>query len=119
MVDILHREINTNGLAVVGTEECLKAFKHKQVDALVLASAYDPEAAWKCKACSSIHLNPIEPDACSECGEREFREISVKEEMVKMAEKYRCKVETVKHSDILMSFGGVGCLLRYLRPEQY
>ena len=39
--------------------------------------------------------------------------------MVRMAEKQGCTIEVVDHSDILMRFGGVGCLLRYRLPEEY
>lgn len=35
-----------------------------------------------------------------------------------LAEQTQCQVETVNDSPILMEFGGVGCLLRYLLPEQ-
>ena len=36
-----------------------------------------------------------------------------------MAEQNGCKVEVVTKNAVLMQFGGVGCLLRYLTPEQY
>jgi hypothetical protein len=39
--------------------------------------------------------------------------------MVRLAEQTGCGVEVVNHSDALMRFGGVGCLLRYLAREQY
>ena len=35
------------------------------------------------------------------------------------AEKHDCIIEVVDHSDILMKFRGVGCLLRYRLPEEY
>jgi|GEM_PF-4134259 len=38
------------------------------------------------------------------------------EEMVRMAERSGCRVEIVDHNDVLMSFGGVGALLRYHMP---
>ena len=42
-----------------------------------------------------------------------------KEEMVRLAERDRCEVEVVEHSDKLGLLGGVGCLLRYRLPEEY
>ncbi len=49
----------------------------------------------------------------------EVEKIDIKEEIVKTAERYECRIETIKHSEILMELGGVGCLLRFLTPEQY
>ena len=43
----------------------------------------------------------------------------MKEELVRLAELTGCKVETVSHSDVLIRFGRVGCLLRYVPPEYY
>lgn len=42
-----------------------------------------------------------------------------KEDLVRLAGQNQCQVEVVNHSDFLMKFGGAGCLLRYLTPEQY
>ncbi|MCB0162921.1 MAG: hypothetical protein KDI79_01770 [Anaerolineae bacterium] len=41
------------------------------------------------------------------------------EELARLAEQTQCQVEVVNYSDFLMAFGGVGCLLRYLSPEEY
>jgi len=46
-------------------------------------------------------------------------DVRLKEELVRLAEQNQCQVEVVNHSDFLMEFGGAGCLLRYLMPEQY
>ena len=56
---------------------------------------------------------------CSQCGARRIREFNVKEELVRMAEQMESGVEVVNHSDALMRLGGVGCLLRFLRSEEY
>ena len=42
----------------------------------------------------------------------------MKEEMVRLAELTGCNVETVKHSDVLMRFGG-GLLAALVTPEYY
>ena len=40
-VDKLRQELDTNGLAVVGEEECLKALEDRQADMLIIAQEYD------------------------------------------------------------------------------
>ncbi len=87
LIDVLQRELNTHGLAVIGPDPCLDALKRGQADALVLA--------------------------------KDMQDVRLKEEMVRLAEQNQCQIEIVNHSDILMEFGGVGCLLRYLTLEQY
>lgn len=112
-VDRLQREVNANGPAVIGVSDSLNALRWGQADVLILAKAYEPEPGWVCSACGAAGLDHAKPAACSECGEKQIRVINVKEEMVRMAERNACKVEIVNHSEVLMTFGGVGCLLRY------
>lgn len=45
--------------------------------------------------------------------------LTLREELVRLAAQSHCQVEVVKYSPVLMEFGGAGCLLRYLLPEQY
>ncbi len=113
MVDRLQHELNTNGLAAVGTTESLNALRWGQADVLVLAKAYESETGWACVGCGAMGADNKVPAVCPECGEKKIREVNVKEEMVRLAEKNNCKVEIVNHSDMLMAMGGVGCLLRY------
>ena len=40
-VDKLRQELKTNGLAVVGEDECLKALEEKRADMLIIAQEYD------------------------------------------------------------------------------
>lgn len=87
LVDRLQQEIFTNGLAVVGPEDCLDALLRGQADVLVVA--------------------------------REMPQVTLKEELVRLAERKGCHVEIVNYSETLMAFDGVGCLLRYRLPEQY
>jgi ribosomal protein L30E len=50
---------------------------------------------------------------------KDMPDLEIREELVRLAEQTQCQVEVVNYSDFLMEFGGVGCLLRYLLPEQY
>jgi hypothetical protein len=59
------------------------------------------------------------PKACPKCGERSVAQTNLKEEMTRIAERNGAIVEIVRNSDVLFEVGGVGCLLRYLMPEQY
>lgn len=113
MVDRLQREINTNGLAVVGAVDSLNALRWGQTDVLIMAKAYAPVAGWLCSACEAIGAESKKPAACPECGEKKVRETDLKEAMVRLAEKHGCKVEIVNQSEPLLRLGGVGCLLRY------
>lgn len=113
MVDILQYEMFTNGLAIVGSDDCYNAVKMGQADMLILVKEFQPEAAWKCAECEEVHIQHNKPLLCRECGEDKLIETDIREEMVKLAEKTGCPVEVVNHSDFLMLHGGVGCLLRY------
>lgn len=115
----LQREIDTHGLAVVGTFDTFEALKWGQVYMLVLAKAYDPGTGWMCCTCGAAGVEPTPIKICSECLSKEVRELNVKEEIVRMAERTGSRVEVVNHSDALMRLGGVGCLLRFLGPERY
>ena len=116
MVDHLQREINTNGLGVVGTFKTLEALTRGQADVLLLTNEYAPDPGWLCVPCKAMEVNPVAPDACTYCEDGELREVSTKEEMVRMAERTGCRIEIVNQSDVLTRFGGVGCLLRYITP---
>ena len=50
---------------------------------------------------------------------KEFYEGELKEELVRLAVRNGCRIETVGDSYTLIHYVGVGCLLRYLLPEQY
>ncbi len=50
---------------------------------------------------------------------QEFDDSVTREKLVKLAVNNNSAIETVKDSYILNQYGGVGCLLRYLRPDQY
>ncbi len=50
---------------------------------------------------------------------RDMPDPEIREELVRLAAQNQCQVEVVDFCDFLMEFGGVGCLLRYLTPDQY
>ena len=49
---------------------------------------------------------------------QDMPDISLREQLVRLAAQSQCQIEVVNYSPVLMEFGGVGCLLRYLLPEQ-
>ncbi len=117
LVDRLQREINTNGLAVVGTAATLNALSRGQGDLLLLTSGYAPDPGWLCPTCGAMEVNHVRPDACPYCEGREMRGVNMKEEMVRTAERSGCRIEIVNQREVLTRFGGVGCLLRYITPD--
>jgi len=114
---LLLDELRTAGLAVSGTEATLQALARRQVDVLVLSESYTAPAGWKCRSCETVGVD-VAPIGCPQCGEQTVGEINLMEEMVELAEWFGCRVEIVRNSDLLFDIGGVGCLLRYLLPEQ-
>jgi len=50
---------------------------------------------------------------------RELDDETMREELVRLATLSGAAIETVADSYTLMQYGGVGCVLRYLRPEQH
>jgi peptide subunit release factor 1 (eRF1) len=119
LADKLEQAIYTDGLAVAGTRASWEAVRSRQADVLLLAKAYSPDPGWICGACEAIDVEAPTPRTCPRCQETELMALDVKEEMVRVAERAGCGVEVVNQSDALMRLGGVGCLLRYLAPEQY
>ena len=84
---------------------------------LVLAEEYRAEPGLRCETCYLIHAKQDKTTTCSACGSSDLRDIDMREEMVRLAEQYGATVEVVPDHDVLMRFGGVGCLLRYRWSE--
>jgi len=114
---LLLDELRTAGLAVSGTEATLEALARRQVDVFVLSESYTAPAGWRCRNCETVGVDAA-PIGCPQCGEQTVGEINLMEEMVELAEWSDCTVEIVRNRDLLFDIGGVGCLLRYLLPEQ-
>lgn len=119
VVEQLLKHIHLHGLAVAGTDPSMVALRAGQADILVLAKDYQSGKAWLCPACGSAGDQTQAPAACPRCACAAVRQYDIKEEMVRLAEQTGCGVEVVEHSDALMQLGGVGCLLRYVAPENY
>jgi peptide subunit release factor 1 (eRF1) len=117
VVSRLGFEIGTKGTAVKGTQACIHALRNGQARTLVLSQTYDPGTAKSCRSCNEF-LFEHSISSCPRCGSGSLRAIDLKEEIVRLAEQNRCDIEIVKSGDVMSAFGGIGCLLRYLTPEQ-
>jgi hypothetical protein len=118
IVDKLWGELNTHGLAAAGTAASMDALRNDQVDVLVLARTYQPGSGWACRTCGVFDFNGPQSNGCAKCGNRSLRVFDVKEEMVRLAERFGGGVEVVEHSDRLLQLGGAACLLRYRMPAE-
>ncbi len=117
VVEQLRHALHANGLAAVGADDTLRALQRSAVDVLVLASAFDPGPGRVCRSCGTVSASRLSTSDCSGCGASLTRSLDLKEEMVRLAQRSGCHVEVVTHSDLLMQFGGVGALLRFLVPD--
>lgn len=115
---LLKEELQRGGLAVAGTGPTLEALRSGQADMLVMASAYKAPPGWTCRPCGATGAARQVPAACPECGASEVGAADLKEEMARLAEQHSVEVEILRDSDALLELTGVGCLLRYLTPEQ-
>jgi hypothetical protein len=118
-VERLRKEIWAHGLAAIGPAASLQALKSRQADLLVMAAEYVSDPAWICAGCHTTQMQESRPSNCPDCGSLNIRELDVKEELVRQAELTQSGVEIVHESEMLMSLGGVGCLLRFSSPEAY
>jgi len=103
--------------AVAGSAATIEALQRDQVDLLVLAEGYRAEPGMHCETCDLIHTKQDKTTTCSNCGSSDLRDLDMREEMVRLAVQYGVTVEVVPNHDVLMRFGGVGCLLRYRWSE--
>ena len=106
--------IHSNGLAVAGSADTLKALEEFRADMVIIAKEYNPDPGWSCTACGALGPDAAVPsNECPQCGAQRLRAIDLKEEMARMAEACGCTVEVVNSSKILKQLGGIGALLRY------
>ena len=111
-------ELRRGGLAEADSAATLESLQRGQVDVLVIAERYEPPAGWACRSCRFVDQADHPPAACPVCGDRAVREADLKAEMVRLAELHDVEVEVLRESDALIGIGGVGCLLKYRRPDQ-
>jgi rubrerythrin len=119
LAEKLITQIRTHGLAIAGSRACMGALKARQADVLVVVKSCDLGQGWECRGCGTIELELPVPNTCPACRAAQIRTFDIREELVRLAEQQEVAVEVVEHSDILMSLGGVGCMLRYLTPAHY
>lgn len=111
--------IYTHGLAVAGTGATMGAIRAGQGEYLVVVKTYDPGRGWQCRGCDTMELETPPPVHCPTCRANRAREFDIRGELVRLAERQEVGIEVVDHDDVLMSLGGVGCLLRYRLPGNY
>ncbi len=117
--ELFVQEIRRGSLAVAGTRASLDALELGQVDTFLMTTSYAPPPAWKCRSCGAVALQEP-PRMCRRCFDVDLAPVSLKEEMLRLADRHEAKVELMHGSSILHALGGVGCLLRYQqtwRPE--
>ncbi|MEI6084111.1 MAG: hypothetical protein WCS70_07395 [Verrucomicrobiota bacterium] len=119
IVEELQRGISRGGLAVAGTAAVLQALRRQQVDVLLIDQDYRGEAGWSCGACGAMVVAASAPAQCPNCQHGEWLTVVVKEELVRLAVRQGAGVEVVIGNAALREMGGVGCLLRYMRAEQF
>ncbi len=104
--------LSSQNLAVVGSTDTLNTLRWGEVDTLVMASDYQPSPGWTCSSCHDMGTELPETEVCTSCGKTAVRPLDMREELLRLAGRQNCQVEVVEQSDMLMSLGGVGCLLR-------
>ena len=107
--------LRSQNLAVAGSAATLGALLSGEVDALVMASDYQPDPGWTCTACGAIGTEVPNTPKCPRCGKSSVRPIDIREALLRLAGQSEYPVEVVEQSDVLMALGGVGCLLRTYR----
>jgi len=112
VVERLIEGLRSHNLAIAGSAATLDALRWGEVDTLVMASGYQPDPGWNCIACRATGTEPPETSVCPQCGNPSARPMDVRETLLRLAGQLELPVDVVKHSDALMSLGGVGCLLR-------
>lgn len=116
IAELLHQEILSDGLAVVGTQATLDALRRYQVDVLVIAQSNQTEFGWRCSDCAALTVSKNAPHHCASCNGYIFYSVDLREEMVRLAEQQDAKVEVVAQNHALIQYGGIGALLRYRLP---
>lgn len=112
VVECLVEELRGQNLAVAGLADTLDALRWGEVDTLVMASNFQPDPGWICTDCHAYGIEAPQTSVCPYCAAESVRPQDIKEAILRLAGQSECPVEVVEQSDVLMSLGGVGCLLR-------
>ena len=108
LLEVIKKDILTNGLAVYGIPATLNAAKNGQVEVLLVEKDYK-QRGWKCEHCQSAGDGILA--SCPVCG-KETAEADIVEELVRFAEETDSLVEFTSNEDI-KRIGHVAGLLRY------
>ncbi len=112
-VERLFNAFYRNDLAALGAEDTFNAMLQERVDTLVIEADCDLGAVQICKLCRWVSMAEPQPEVCGVCGSPVLHKYDTREELIRLAEKRRCRIETVGRSEQLHRAGGVGCFLRY------
>jgi peptide chain release factor subunit 1 len=107
-VEHLIEEILTDGLAVYGFDDTLKAVKNGQVELLIVEKDYKLKGCI-CEHCQIVKSGPVKD--CPVCGEP-VSEADVIEEIIEFAERTDAKIEFTDNEEI-SKLGHIGGILRY------
>tara|TARA_R110002110_G_scaffold119309_2_gene293731 strand:- start:15199 stop:16365 length:1167 start_codon:yes stop_codon:yes gene_type:complete len=113
IANVLIERLSEKNLAVAGSTRTMDALRWDEADILVMTVDYNPDPGWSCQSCKKISTQPPHSDICPRCHKNTVKPVDIKEAIIRMAEQNDVPIEVVEKSDALMSFGGVGCLLRY------
>ncbi len=118
LLETLHKEMGTSGLAAGGTLASLKALKEGRASALLVSRLYAPDPGWFCRACGEVQIAQQMPPECASCRARVLCELNLKEELVRLAEQQSRPIRILEHDDGMKAVGGVGCLLSHPATER-
>jgi len=108
-IEVLRHEILTDGLAVYGIKEIIKASKNGTIDTLFI-NKNNKLRGWICEKCQLVDVGHSKK--CPNCKSK-TSEVDVIEEVIEFASRSDAELEFVEHNKFLESLGGVGGLLRY------
>lgn len=113
MVNRFIQAFHKGGLAVAGAAGTLQALLRDQADVIVVSAAYQPESAHWCELCGWAAVGEPIPRVCADCGSQSLKKRDARLEIIRLAQKQGCRIETVASTTRLDLLGGIGCLLRY------
>jgi peptide chain release factor subunit 1 len=108
IVQQLQKEILTDGLAVFGLKETLKAAQQGKIDVLIVEKDYKVKGCI-CEQCQIIRSGPIKD--CPVCGQPSS-EADVIEEIIEYAKRTNGSIE-FSNDPLITNLGHIGALLRF------
>lgn len=111
--------VRQRGMAAAGPRATMQALKSGQCASVIVTLDLNCGHGWECRVCARWGAPPAGLAACPGCGSHNLREFDFTDELVRLAAQCGCAIEVVERSDALRSIGGVGCFLKFQRPEAY